>query len=64
MWLPNLAIKLEAQPPARMDKAIHAALLKNDSIANQLDLSFAGQGPTKNNPDQARDRRQSTVGIG
>jgi Nucleotidyl transferase AbiEii toxin, Type IV TA system len=43
----HLACKLEAQPPARMDKAIHAALLKNDSIANQLDLSFAGQGPRK-----------------
>jgi hypothetical protein len=56
-WLPYLGrltqvaaefgVKLEAQPPARMDKAIHAALLKNDSIANQLDLSFAGQGPRK-----------------
>lgn len=53
-WSPYLAsltrvaaefgIKLEAQPPAKMEKAIHAALLKNDSIANQLDLSFAGQG--------------------
>lgn len=43
----EFGIKLEAQPPARMDKAIHAALLKNDSIANQLDLSFAGQGPRK-----------------
>ena len=43
----EFGVKLEAQPPARMDKAIHAALLKNDSIANQLDLSFAGQGPRK-----------------
>ncbi len=56
-WSPYLAtltqvaaefgVKLEAQPPARMDKAIHAALLKNDSIANQLDLSFAGQDRRK-----------------
>ena len=43
----EFGIKLEAQPPARMDKAIHAALLKNDSIANQLDLSFAGQNRRK-----------------
>jgi hypothetical protein len=43
----EFGIKLEAQPPGRMDKAIHAALLKNDSIANQLDLSFAGQGRPK-----------------
>lgn len=43
----EFGVKLEAQPPAKMDKAIHAALLKNDSIANQLDLSFAGQGRRK-----------------
>lgn len=43
----EFGVKLEAQPPARMDKAIHAALLKNDSIANQLDLSFAGRGKPK-----------------
>lgn len=43
----EFGVKLEAQPPARMDKAIHAALLKNDSIANQLDLSFAGQDRRK-----------------
>lgn len=56
-WSPYLAtlrqvaaefgVKLEAQPPARMDKAIHAALIKNDSIANQLDLSFADQDRRK-----------------
>lgn len=39
----EFGVKLDAQPPAKMDRAIHAALLKNDSIANQLDLSFAGQ---------------------
>ncbi len=39
----EFGVKLDAQPPAKMDKAIHAALIKNDSIANQLDLSFAGQ---------------------
>src|SRR3546814_10281990 len=27
-----------------MDKAVRQALLKNDSIASQLDLSFAGTG--------------------
>lgn len=43
----EFGIKLEAQPPGKMDKAIHAALLKNDSIANQLDLSFTGQGQPK-----------------
>lgn len=43
----EFGIKLEAQPPGKMDKAIHAALLKNDSIANQLDLSFTGQGRPK-----------------
>jgi len=43
----EFGVKLDAQPPARMDKAIHAALLKNDSIANQLDLSFAGQDRRK-----------------
>lgn len=56
-WSPYLAtltqvaaefgVKLEAQPPAKMDRAIHAALLKTDSIANQLDLSFAGQDRRK-----------------
>jgi hypothetical protein len=43
----EFGVKLDAQPPARMDKAIHAALLKNDSVANQLDLSFAGQDRRK-----------------
>lgn len=43
----EFGVKLEAQPPSKMDKAIHAALLKTDSIANQLDLSFAGQGRRK-----------------
>ncbi|MFD1767200.1 nucleotidyl transferase AbiEii/AbiGii toxin family protein [Sphingorhabdus buctiana] len=43
----EFGVKLDAQPPAKMDKAIHAALIKNDSIANQLDLSFAGQDRRK-----------------
>ena len=43
----EFGVKLDAQPPDRMDKVIHAALLKNDSIANQLDLSFAGRGKPK-----------------
>src|SRR3546814_2066680 len=30
-----------------MDKAVRQALLKNDSIASQLDLSFAGTGRPK-----------------
>lgn len=43
----EFGIKLDAQPPAKMDRAIHAALLKNDSIGNQLYLSFAGQDRRK-----------------
>lgn len=43
----EFGVKLEALPPDRMDKVIHAALLKTDSIANQLDLSFAGRGKPK-----------------
>jgi hypothetical protein len=43
----EFGVKLEARPPANMERAIHAALLKDDSIANQLDLSFAGSGRRK-----------------
>jgi hypothetical protein len=43
----EFGVKLEALPPDKMDKAIQAALLKNDSIANQLDLSFAGRRKPK-----------------
>lgn len=56
-WSPHLkgmtevfaqfGLKLEAQPKPRMDTAIRAALLKDDSIASQLDLSFAGTGHRK-----------------
>jgi hypothetical protein len=40
----QFGLTLEAQPRARMDTAIRQALLKDDSIARQLDLSFAGAG--------------------
>lgn len=43
----QFGLKLEAQPKPRMDTAIRAALLKDDSIASQLDLSFAGTGHRK-----------------
>lgn len=53
-WLPYLKVlvevfgqfglKLDALPKAKMDGAIRQALIKNDSIASQLDLSFAGAG--------------------
>jgi len=52
MWTPYLAVlvevfaqfgvKLEAQSRDRMDRTVREALLKDDSIASQLDLSFAG----------------------
>jgi hypothetical protein len=38
---------LEAEPKSRMDRSIRQALLKNDSIASQLNLSFAGKGRPK-----------------
>lgn len=37
----QFGIKLEASPRDRMDKAVREAVLKNDSIASQLDLEFA-----------------------
>jgi hypothetical protein len=53
-WSPYLAVlvevfaqfglKLEAKAKERMDRPIREAILKDDSIANQLDLSFAGTG--------------------
>ncbi|MEO8723359.1 MAG: nucleotidyl transferase AbiEii/AbiGii toxin family protein, partial [Sphingobium sp.] len=43
----QFGLKLEAQPKPRMDTAIRQALLKDDSIASQLDLSFAGTGRPK-----------------
>ncbi|QKR99744.1 nucleotidyl transferase AbiEii/AbiGii toxin family protein [Sphingomonas sp. CL5.1] len=43
----QFGLKLDALPRVRMDTAIRQALIKNDSIANQLDLSFAGAGKPK-----------------
>lgn len=43
----EFGLKLEALPKDRMDKAVREAVLKDDSIANQLDLSFPGAGRAK-----------------
>ncbi|PBN42891.1 nucleotidyl transferase AbiEii/AbiGii toxin family protein [Sphingobium sp. D43FB] len=43
----QFGLKLEAQPKNRMDTSIRQALLKDDSIASQLDLSFVGTGRPK-----------------
>src|SRR3546814_2216591 len=43
----QFGLKLDALPRATMDTAIRPALIKNDSIASQLDLSFAGAGKPK-----------------
>lgn len=43
----QFGLKLDAQSRPGMDKAVRQALLKNDSIASQLDLSFAGGGRPK-----------------
>jgi len=53
-WTPYLSIlvevfsqfglKLEARSRSRMDSSVLQALLKSDSIASQLDLSFASSG--------------------
>lgn len=53
-WSPHLGgmtkvfaqfgLKLTAQPRQRMASSIREAVLKDDSIATQLDLSFAGSG--------------------
>ena len=40
----QFGLKLDAQPKERMDKAVREAVLKDDSIASQLDLTFAGMG--------------------
>ena len=40
----QFGLKLDAQPKERMDKAVREAVLKDDSIASQLDLTFAGTG--------------------
>lgn len=38
----QFGLKLEAQPKGKMDRAVREAVLKNDSIATQLNLRFAG----------------------
>ncbi|CUS43591.1 hypothetical protein MGWOODY_Smn1246 [hydrothermal vent metagenome] len=43
----QFGMKLEAQPKDRMDRAVREAILKDDSIASQLNLSFAGSGRAK-----------------
>lgn len=40
----QFGLQLDALPRPKMENAIRQALLKNDSIASQLDLSFAGSG--------------------
>jgi len=43
----HFGVKLEAHSKDKMDRAIREAILKDDSIASQLDLSFAGTGRAK-----------------
>lgn len=43
----QFGLKLDAQPKEKMDKAVREAVLKDDSIASQLDLTFAGTGRRK-----------------
>lgn len=43
----RFGLKLEAQPKPHMDGAIRKALLKDDSVANQLNLFFANSGRRK-----------------
>ncbi len=40
----QFGLKLDALPKTKMQSTIRQALLKNDSIASQLDLSFSGSG--------------------
>ena len=40
----QFGLKLDAQPKDRMDRAVREAILKDDAIASQLNLSFAGTG--------------------
>src|SRR3546814_12226667 len=48
----QFGLKLDALPRAKMDTAIRQALIKNDSIASQLDLSFAGAGKPKRSEER------------
>ncbi|WP_370175774.1 nucleotidyl transferase AbiEii/AbiGii toxin family protein [Sphingobium abikonense] len=43
----QFGLKLDAQPKERMDKTVREAVLKDNSIASQLDLTFAGTGRRK-----------------
>lgn len=43
----QFGLQLDAQPKDKMDRAIREAVLKNDSLASQLNLSFAGPGRTR-----------------
>jgi len=43
----QFGVNLEAHSKDKMDRAIREAILKDDSIASQLDLSFAGTGRAK-----------------
>lgn len=43
----HFGLKLDAQARERMEKPIREALLKDDSIASQLDLTFADRGRPK-----------------
>lgn len=43
----QFGLKLEVQSKDKMDKAVREAILKDDSIASQLNLSFAGSGRAK-----------------
>lgn len=43
----QFGLKLDAQPKERMESAVRSAVLKDDSIASQLNLNFAGSGNRK-----------------
>ena len=43
----QFGLKLDAQPKDKMDRVVREAILKDDSIASQLNLSFAGSGRAK-----------------
>lgn len=43
----QFGLKLEAQPKEKMDRAVREAVLKDDSIASQLNLRFAGSNRSR-----------------
>ncbi len=43
----EFGLKLEAQPKEQMDRPVRQAVLKDDSIARQLDLQFASTGSNR-----------------